>query len=181
MRLMITVKEVRDKLKQLDCDRLLPSSSIGEIVQAMDIIKPDVCDLIEIGTHNGFSSLILTNYARRVFTFDIALRNSEFVWNLFDVRHKISSFVCSNPDNIEYEIGYINREWTDRGIPLNFNFAFLDGWHTYEAVKHDFEMTKFCGRVLFHDYSICSGVTKFCDEIKAIPINGLNFAYWEGN
>lgn len=177
---MITIDEIKETLKQHNCERLLPSSSVGELSTAMEIINPGkINDLIEIGTHNGLSSLIFTDYAGRVFTFDIALRNSEFIWNLFGVRHKISSFVSSYPDNIDYEINYIRREWTDRNIPLNFNFAFIDGWHSYEATKHDFELVKFCGRVLFHDYLKCSDVKRFCDEIGAVHVNGINFAYWE--
>ena len=34
---------------------------------------------------------------------------------------------------------------------LDFQFAFIDGAHD-ETVARDFEWTKRCGRVLFHDY-----------------------------
>jgi hypothetical protein len=66
-------------------------------------------------------------------------------------------------------------------VPLDFNFALIDGWHEYFSVKKDFEMVKFCGRVLFHDYGLCPGVYDFCNEIGAKPISdSKNFAYWEG-
>jgi hypothetical protein len=34
---------------------------------------------------------------------------------------------------------------------LDYNFAFIDGEHSYEAAKHDYGLVSFCNRILFHD------------------------------
>ena len=167
------IEKIQKLLNDNGCERLVLSSGYSGLKEVLDTIGGTYDDIIEIGTHNGLSAAVLTEYGRRVFTFDIALRNSEYVWNLLRVRHKISSFVGTG---IKYEIDYIRHEWKD----LNFNFAFVDGWHEYYSTKADFEMVKFCGRVLFHDYDSSSGVQLLCNEIGAKKIEH-NFALWEAS
>ncbi len=59
------------------------------------------------------------------------------------------------------------------------DFLFIDGDHTYEGIKADFELVKFCGRVLFHDYKISPGPRAFCDDNGFKQFEDYNFAYWE--
>ncbi|MBU2061847.1 MAG: hypothetical protein KKH44_08390, partial [Bacteroidetes bacterium] len=61
---------------------------------------------------------------------------------------------------------------------FNINFAFIDGWHTYTNVKHDFSLVSFCKRVLFHDADI-EGINRFVKEIGGKIFDGTKFAYWE--
>jgi predicted O-methyltransferase YrrM len=177
---MITVQQIKNKLRESNCNILEISSSYEDLNKVMELLNIEIVDMIEIGTHNGLSSTIFTNYARRVFTFDVCLRNSEFVWNLLGVRNKISSFVGSVP-NIEWELGYLQRELPYRKVDHNFNFAFVDGSHDYDWVKHDFELVKFCKRVLFHDIAICPGVNRFCKEYNIQQIEDYNFGYWRAD
>lgn len=167
------IEEIKKALADNDCGRLVWSSGYSDLNETM-LSLGKFEDVIEIGTHNGLSTAVLTHYSRRVFTFDIALRNAEFVWNLLGVRNKISSYVSSYPDAIRSEIEYIKRDWKD----INFNFAFIDGSHEYYGVKNDFEMVKFCGKVLLHDYDIGNDIRALCNEIGAERI-GHNIAYWE--
>lgn len=170
---------IKEKLAHLD-GILLSSAVSEEFEEFMKSLDPPALDVIEMGTHNGLSSALMSAYAGRVFTFDINLRNSEYIWQLLNVREKIRAFVGS-PEEIWLELNYLQDEYKLRKVPLDFNFAFIDDWHEYYAVKKSFETVQFCGRVLFHDYNCCSGVKIFCDEIRAKPIGDSQiFAYWEG-
>ena len=173
---------IKEILKPYNNRYLFTSSAVSEIEQAIEIVTKDkepIKNVIEIGHYQGLSTAVLTYFADRVFTFDTCHRNQEFVWNTLGVREKIQMFV-STPEFIDYEINhYFNVEWVNRNIERNFNFAFIDGDHTYEGVKHDFEMVKFTGRILLHDYAISPYVRNFGNEIGAKQVGDLNFAYWE--
>jgi len=173
----VTVQYIQERLKELGCNILVLSSAYQDLEEALKKLNPKIEGAIEIGTHNGLSAAILTNWAQRVYTFDISLRNSEFIWNLLGVRNKISSFV-GNREELQWEVNYIVQNWQDVGINVNFNIAHVDGCHDYEWVKKDFELVKFTGRVLFHDYDLIPGVRQFCDEIGAVSLS-KNMGYWE--
>jgi hypothetical protein len=171
-----------ETLKPLNNSYIYLSSAMAELQQAIEIVTKDkepLKHVIEIGHYQGISTAILTHFADRVFTFDTCHRNQEYVWELLGVRDKINMFV-STPEFIDYEINhYFNVEWKNKKIKTYFNFAFVDGDHTYEGIKHDFELVKFTGRVLFHDYAISPYPYTFCKEIGAKQVGDLNFAYWE--
>jgi hypothetical protein len=48
--------------------------------------------------------------------------------------------------------------------PVKYDFVFIDGGHSYETVKHDYEMVKESKIILFDDYQL-SGVRQFVDEL----------------
>jgi hypothetical protein len=172
-------EEIQKKLSDNGCGIFVLSSCYGELEEAIrQTVKEPIKNMIEIGTHNGLSAAIFTHFADRVFTFDVALRNQEFVWDLLGVRNKISAMV-STRDNLEWELNYIktNNFWKEAGF--SFNYSFLDGSHEYYCVARDFEIAQHTGRVLFHDYQTNPGVKAFCNEIGAVPLENVNFAYWE--
>lgn len=173
------------KLHQLNCPELLTRS--GSAVNKFDFLadfmkslKPEPIDIIEIGTLMGLGTLLLASYCRTVSTFDILYRNSHPLWKEFGMTNKINCYT-GNQDFIDTVISYlrINKQ-------LNFNFAFIDGEHTYNNVKHDFALVQFCKRVLFHDVNIPE-VRKFViDEIGGKVVNEnteepAKFGYWEAN
>ena len=48
--------------------------------------------------------------------------------------------------------------------PVKYDFVFIDGGHSYETVKHDYEMVKESKIILFDDYQL-EGVQRFVDEL----------------
>jgi predicted O-methyltransferase YrrM len=63
---------------------------------------------------------------------------------------------------------------------LSFDFAFIDGDHSYDAVAADFEMVKRCGAVLFHDYVPGNEVARFIDELPQDQVSRMDmFGFWQ--
>jgi predicted O-methyltransferase YrrM len=125
---------------------------------------------VEIGTYQGISAAYLAKFAKNVFTFDVVnYRKKYTVWKDLGVEERIQYKTIKNRDDI--------REVLNR---IKWDFAFVDGRHTYEDVKADFEMVKSCGKVLFHDVAKRKkyGFRDFVKEIGA-KIEG-NIAYWQG-
>lgn len=126
---------------------------------------------IEIGTFRGVSTALLAHYSDAVITMDIKYyEEAMYLWAYAGVMDKIKYYVVT--DEIK----------EDSIRDVDFDFAFIDGDHEYESVQSDFEITKRCGRVLFHDYGIKPGVIKFVDSLpKNEVVIRHPFAYWEKN
>jgi len=145
-------------------------------------LNPPIIDSMEIGTFNGLGTITLASIGRFVYTFDVAYRNQEYIWSLFpNIRNKISTY-CGPQEFLSYTISEIKFYLSKF---LNFNFAFIDGDHTIDAVRRDFEMVKFCGRVLFHDcwtrnMPIRNFVTKEIGGTIPNPeVEDGMYGYWE--
>jgi hypothetical protein len=93
----------------------------------------------EIGTWNGLTAIILSQFFEEVVTVDIAHN---------DERHEIISFLGIT--NIRCIDIVDNAEKKQFANALDFDFAYLDGDHAHDT-DADFAMTKRCGRVLFHE------------------------------
>jgi len=138
-------------------------------------LDPLIDNIIEIGTFNGIATLVFASVANIVHTFDVAYRNAEYLWSFFpELRSKISYCVGSQEaiDDTIRRILFANTKY------FNFNFAFIDGKHTYENAAYDFNLVKFCGRILFHDADM-EGIKSFVKQIGAKIFDGTKFAYWE--
>ena len=169
---MLTNNEIQTKLKEINrWDLIFHSACATHDFLGTFVSKYKPKNIIEIGTYNGISTAILASVVKElVYTFDIVQRNCEFVWNLFNVRPKIDNFI-GTPGQIAYDINY---RWNRDQIP--FDFAFIDGEHTYESVKHDFELVKRCGKVLFHDIQ-GEEVGSFVKEIGGKVVQE-KYGYW---
>lgn len=134
--------------------------------------------IIEIGTHQGVSACLLSEYAQQVITFDVKdwwLRKDvmEFLGCQVDFRLLKANTAKDS-----------NREISDILKGLDFDLAFIDGDHSYESVCDNFEAVKRCGRVIFHDYkhNKCHlpKTVKFVDSIPDGRTTKLEpFALWE--
>jgi len=125
---------------------------------------------VEIGTLFGVTTALLAHYSKEVITIDVAYQQvASYIKYFFGVADRIHNVIVQD-----------NEEKKEFLTEFDFDFAFIDAIHTYEAVKFDFECVRKCGRVLFHDYSVFSGITRFVNELPKKEIYKASpFAYWE--
>jgi hypothetical protein len=60
----------------------------------------------------------------------------------------------------------------------HFDLVFIDGDHSYNAVKNDYEISKNSGRIfVFHDIvnDVCPGVVQFWNELKQREAGNYDF------
>jgi len=141
-------------------------------------LDPSPKDIIEIGTFMGLGSALLASYGQTIFTFDIVYRNSYHIWKELEVEDRINCF-CGDQVFIDAIINDLRNN-----PKFNFNFAFIDGMHKVENVRHDFDLVKFCGRVLFHDCNIPEIQQFVIGELGGTIINldtdePAKFGYWK--
>jgi hypothetical protein len=138
----------------------------------------EIHHVVEIGTWRGVSAAVLAHYVNKVTTVDIRYYDeAPRVWLWAGVQEKIE-YVVVDDDRVKEAII----------SDLDFDFAFIDGEHSYDAVALDFELVKRCGRVLFHDYCpTCPGIVEFVNVLpsrsdypwKAEISEPFAYAYWE--
>ena len=112
--------------------------------------------ILEIGTFHGVSAVVLTHFADTVITIDVtppserqALREI-YRWLSVGMKSQIATVWV--PDNDAKRL-LVNG--------LDFDMAFIDGGHSELQTTIDFEITRRCGTLLFHDYPMsgsgCAG------------------------
>ncbi len=132
----------------------------------------EIDTVVETGTYKGLSSAYMAQFVNKVHTFDITDYPQKYkIWQDCGVADKIVFHYIKNRDDL---------------VPIlkniKYDFAFIDGEHTYEACKADFEILKECGRVLIHDviHPNFKGIRQFADELGNVRIVNNN-GYWMAN
>jgi hypothetical protein len=159
----------------------------GEETIIKFMLKKPIHRAVEIGTFRGITSAVMSQCCYELITIDLRYGQYEDYKDKFEY--------CNTPYRTEVweKLGIENivsiqiNDNTDKQNVINnniFDFAFIDGDHSYEGVRDDFEMVKHCGRVLFHDYDKAEGkecpVRDFIHTIKDGKIETTkDFAYWE--
>lgn len=142
----------------------------GWLRELFNRIKPERA--VEIGTWRGVTTALLAHYSKFVLAVDLHYQEEAlYLWKHFGVFNKIH-FVQVENDIAKQQL----LERTD------FDFAFIDAEHTYDAAKLDFGCVGKCGKVLFHDYGMSrfTGITQFVDELPNEEVSKQPpFAYWE--
>ncbi len=131
--------------------------------------------IVEIGTKYGVGSTFLAHNSDHLTTIDIIPRTEPIaLWDYFGVNNKITYLIVDSDAE--------KREYLDS---IDFDLAVIDGDHTPEGVKSDFECVRKCGKVLFHEY-ILNDYKKFAptiDFLKTLPQDEVTydepFALWE--
>jgi hypothetical protein len=98
--------------------------------------------VLEIGTARGMSALILAHWADTVHTIDIY--KSKWIPQIF-----IDAGVA---DRIVHHVVKDNAKKAKVIRGLDFEMANIDGNHTRPEAQIDFDLTKHCGLLLFHDF-----------------------------
>jgi len=152
-------------------EELLSMSAIRDeeiFRQILESCKPIGC-CIEIGTYIGLSAALLSEYATIVHTYDVCnMIQRDIIWKRFKVKNVVFHHIKND---------------TEKVLPSEFDFAFIDGQHNGDGPAKDFELVKRCECVLFHDYKHNiikdDNVIKFVDSIKEgkVIINEP-FALW---
>ena len=134
--------------------------------------------MVEIGTHYGVLASVFGMVCGKVTTFNLMLYRQWIVPAIFRI---------AGLTNVEQRLPWRDPEKAEMLAGLDFDAAFVDGTHTYESAKFDFEQVRKCGRVIFHDYSLTRPprpeVRTFVDDLAASGDGRVTtddmFAYWE--
>ena len=121
-------------------------------------------NIVEIGCGRSTSYIVksIDNRRKTLYSIDINLEKLERVKKeIYDNNKRIINnivFICGDSSTIEFD--------------KEIGFLFIDGDHTYDGLKRDFEkyysLVKPEGFILIHDYgnSGLPDVTKYCNELK---------------
>ena len=166
---IINTIDVYKYAKENDFLRISAVQDLRFFVRFFQHLKINIA--VEIGTYQGIGAAYFTQFANKVHTFDITDCESFKrikIWNDLGVENKISFYIIKNRNDIKKILENIK-----------FDFAFIDGKHTKEDVRADWELVKNCGRVLFHDTENLSSIGEFVESIGGKLFANKNLGYWE--
>lgn len=126
----------------------------------------------EIGTWNGLTAAVLSRYFDQVVTVDIAHN---------PLKHQIFGHLgITNVQCIDIED---NAQKAAVARDLDFDFAYLDGDHANDT-ETDWEMTKRCGNVLFHEvWPWQAPVFELVSRLppREVTLGGAGLALWRAS
>jgi len=132
--------------------------------------------VLEIGTYRGVTAAYMASFVESVDTVDLKHGKLERGYQIFD---RARLWRALGTDNVTLHLVASNEEKEALIKSLKFDFAFVDGDHSYEGVKDDFRLVSRCGAVLFHDCAPGSDVARF---VGTLPIEQVTivdlFAFW---
>jgi len=158
----------------------MKSPLIDNFYRLFDVIKPSrIC---EVGTHDGKSATQMCLYLLQMglsvdytgydlfeeaneHTHKIG-KNGKGTGRLGIASAKLRTLREKYPTKFNYRLIQGDSTVT-LNTPQKYDFAFIDGGHNYEIVKHDFEMLKETPVIVFDDYNI-SLVAKAVDELDNV-------------
>lgn len=117
--------------------------------------------IIEIGTYQGVSTAILSEYADKVHAIDIVdlpMRNE--IFNFLGVTN-VSFYKCS--------ADFSDKEKKVKEIfsKEDVDLVFIDGDHWGKALEQEFNLVKACKKILIHDYEPAFPVVyDFCNSLR---------------
>lgn len=152
------------------------SSACMEFESFLKRIKAGGGTCLEIGTYNGITAVILSQFFDQVVC--VSLDADDLAPQI--LRGKIVEHLGIK--NITFHDVRSNQEKADIVQAMRFDFAYLDGDHTHDT-KTDYALVKRCGRVLFHEaWPIQPPVWNLVHALPADEVTWAAhdcFAYWE--
>lgn len=124
----------------------------------------------EVGTWNGMTAVVLSQYFERVITVDIVHNPLKHdIISALGIKNIRCMDIIDNADKIK-----VAREY-------NFDFAYIDGNHAVDT-QLDWNTVKHCGRVLFHEaWPFQKPVWDLLHSLPAeqVVFNGEGLALWD--
>lgn len=146
------MSDIRQRIVELHGEKILRKSAMnirgGAGVFEHVLAGRGYGTVLEIGTYRGVSSAEIAQYVDRVVTIDLKHGKLEGAGENFD---RLAFWDSLGVKNIELRLVADDAEKAAFVRGLDFDLAFIDGGHDARSVAFDFEITKRCGRILFHD------------------------------
>lgn len=128
---------------------------------------------VEIGTYNGITALVLSQYFDEVFC--VSIDDDPHM-----IRDEVLAFAGAK--NVICLDVKSNVEKAEAIGKLEFDFCYMDGDHAHDT-ESDFLLVERCGRVLFHEYwPIQAPVWNLVNALpqhEVVRASHDCFAYWE--
>jgi len=165
---------------------LLPFNEI------FDYLKPST--ICEIGTHDGKSAIQFVDYCVKhnpslkyygYDVFDTVKNDDEF--HTKEINGKGAGSIRKATTNLthrqkkykQFEFKLIKGLTQDTLTESKYDFVYIDGGHSYDTVKHDYEKVKDSTVIVFDDYQT-DGVKEFFDELVVKEdIKKVNWSDWK--
>lgn len=129
---------------------------------------------LEIGTYQGSSAIILSQFFERVVCVSVDVDPHRII------KHEIVDYLGIK--NIQFYDVKDNAEKKQIVDGIKFDFAYSDGDHAHDT-REDFDMVKRCGRVLQHEaWPLSPTVWNLMHELPANEVIWADhdcFAYWD--
>jgi len=134
--------------------------------------QQSVTSYIEIGCRWGGTFVLTTEYLKRF----NAMAKSVAV---DIIPSPVSAYCALNPETTSFmKMNSQNPAFKTYMAANKFDLIFIDGDHSYEGVKNDYDISKNSGRIfVFHDIvnDVCPGVVQFWKELKVTAAATYDF------